>query len=589
MANIPFSRITIVWVGLEVCLGLLIGRLFLIQYVHGQVLRERSENQRNTQVSSQTKRATILDRHGSVFAINQYLISVYADPKVLRDKPADIARKLAPLLNVSEDRLLPVLQQKNKRFVWLKRNLDYERLNDIRQVTRSIYGVGYRTHGKRSYPKDELASHIIGYTNFENRGIDGIEHQYNAYLSTDNKNDLPESQSKSNRITADGKRRPIRPPQLYQQGGRYGRSVVLTLDEYIQHITERELIAGCEKWGARAGSAVVMHSKSGEILALANYPNYNLNHYSKSEESAKRNRAIWIQYEPGSVFKIVTAAALLNEKLMSPDSREYCEMGEYRLSNGHVIHDVKPNGWLTLSEIIAKSSNIGILKAASHLNKEQLETYTRRFGFGEKTGIDLPYERVGSLRGIQKWDDYTIASVPFGQGISVTPIQMLNAINAIATKGVLLQPYITRQIIDKDGSLIEQSAPQPIRRVVSAETAQAMTQMLVGVTEAGGGLRARVEGYTVAGKTGTAQKAERGRGYVEGRVVVTFAGFLPAENALLSIIVVVDEPAGAPLSSRVTAPMFQKIASEAMRYLSQENRFVQKSFPSYAENQSVLR
>ena len=588
VSNMPFSRITIVWVGLELCLGLLVGRLFLIQYVHGQQLRERSENQRNTQVGSQTKRATILDRHGSVFAINQDLISVYADPKVLRDKPDEIASKLAPLLDVSEDRLLSVLQQKERRFVWLKRNLDYERLNDIRQVTKSIYGVGYRTHGKRSYPKDELASHIIGYTNFENRGIDGIEHEYDTYLSTGNKSHLPESQSKSNRITADGKRRPIRPPQLYQQGGQYGRSVVLTLDEYIQHITETELIAGCEAWQARAGSAVVMHSKSGEILALANYPNYNLNHYSRSEESAKRNRAIWMQYEPGSVFKIVTAAALLNEKLMSPDSREYCEMGEYRLSNGHVIHDIKPNAWLTLSEIIAKSSNIGILKAAKHLNKEQLEVYTRRFGFGEKTGIDLPYERVGSLRGIQKWDDYTIASVPFGQGISVTPIQMLNAINVIATKGVLLQPYITRQIIDKDGSLIEQSSPQLIRRVVSAETAQAMTQMLVGVTEVGGGLRARVEGYAVAGKTGTAQKAERGKGYVEGKVVATFAGFLPAEDALLSIIVVVDEPAGAPLSSHVTAPIFQRIASEAMRYLSQKNLFVQDSTPSYVETQSAL-
>ena len=588
VSNIPFSRITIVWVGLELCLGLLIGRLFLIQYVHGQQLRERSENQRNTRVGSQAKRATILDRHGSVFAINQDLISVYADPKVLRDKPDEIASKLAPLLDVSEDRLLSVLQQKKRRFVWLKRNLDYERLNDIRQVTKSIYGVGYRTHGKRSYPKDELASHIIGYTNFENRGIDGIEHEYDTYLSTGNKSHLPESQSKSNRITADGKRRPIRPPQLYQQGGQYGRSVVLTLDEYIQHITETELIAGCEAWQARAGSAVVMHSKSGEILALANYPNYNLNHYSRSEESAKRNRAIWMQYEPGSVFKIVTAAALLNEKLMSPDSREYCEMGEYRLSNGHVIHDIKPNAWLTLSEIIAKSSNIGILKAARHLDKERLETYTRRFGFGEKTGIDLPYERVGSLRGIQKWDDYTIASVPFGQGISVTPVQMLNAINVIATKGVLLQPYITRQIIDKDGSLIEQSSPQPIRRVVSAETAQAMTQMLVGVTEVGGGLRARVEGYAVAGKTGTAQKAERGKGYVEGKVVATFAGFLPAEDALLSIIVVVDEPAGAPLSSHVTAPIFQRIASEAMRYLSQKNLFVQDSTPSYVETQSAL-
>ena len=578
----------IVWISLELCLGILIGRLFLVQYVHGQKLRGRSERQRSAQLGFQTKRAKILDRHGSVFAINQDLVSVYADPKSLSDKPEAVARKLAPLLNVSEARLLSALQEKKRHFVWLKRNIDYEHLDDIRPVAKSIYGVGYQIHGKRSYPKDELACHVIGHTNFENRGIDGIEHQYNAYLNTGDKNNLPESQSKGSRVIADGKRRPIRPPQLYQQGGQYGCSVVLTLDEYIQHIAETELIAGCEKWQAKGGAAIVMHSKSGEVLALANYPNYNLNHYSKSRESAKRNRAIWMQYEPGSVFKIVTTSAVLNEKLMSPDSREYCEMGEYHLSNGHIIHDIKPNAWLTLSEIIAKSSNIGILKAARHLNKEQLETYTRRFGFGEKAGIDLPYERVGSLRGIEKWDDYTIASVPFGQGISVTPIQMLNAINVIATKGVLLQPYVTQQIIDKDVSLLEQSYPKPIRRVISAETAQAMTKMLVGVTEVGSGMRARVEGYAVAGKTGTAQKAERGRGYVEGKVAATFAGFLPAEDALLSIIVVVDEPVNALLSSRVTAPIFQKIASEAMRYLSQKNLFVQESTPIYAESQSAL-
>lgn len=584
-----FSRITIVWIGLELCLVLLIGRLFLIQYVHGPELRDRSESQRNVQVGSQAKRAKILDRHGSVFAINQDLVSVYADPKVVREKPDDVARKLAPVLNVSEDRLLTVLKQKKRRFVWLKRNIEYERLNGIRQAVNNIYGVRYRTHETRTYPKDELACHIIGYTNFENRGIDGIEHQYDAYLSTGDTNHLPESESKNSQITTDGKRRPIRPPQFYQQGGQYGRSVVLTLDEYIQHIAETELVAGCQQWGARSGTAIVMHSKSSEILALANYPNYDLNHYSRSKELAKRNRAIWTQYEPGSVFKIITASALINEKLMSPDSLEYCEMGKYPLSNGHVINDVKPNGWLTLSEIIAKSSNIGILKAAGRLDKEQLEAYTRRFGFGEKTGIDLPYEQVGSLRGIQKWDEYSTASVPFGQGISVTPIQMLNAINVIATNGILLQPYLTRQIIDEEGIPLKRSYPKPIRRVISAETAEAITQMMVGVTETGGGIRARVAGYTVAGKTGTAQKADRGKGYVEGRVIATFAGFLPADEPLLSIIVVVDEPAGAPLSSQVTAPMFQKIATEAMRYLSQQDLFVQKSTLGYAEPQSALR
>ncbi len=584
MKNTPSFRIIIVLVGLEICLGMLIGRLFLIQYVHGETLRERSAGQRKVQVGSQAKRGKILDRHGSVYAINRDLVSVYADPKTMKAELYEVARELAPLLNVPEAKLLSALQRKNRRFVWLQRNLDYECLKDIREVIKSIHGVWYQIHGKRFYPKDELACHIIGHTNFANEGIDGIEHQHDTYLNGIAKNLLPASKPKEKPAIIDGKRRSMSPPQLYQEGANYGYNIVLTLDEYIQHIAETELIAGCEKWRAKAGTAIVMHSKSGEILALANYPKYNLNHYSNSKESAKRNRAIWMQYEPGSVFKIVTASAVLNEKLMSPHSREYCEMGKYRLSNGHVIHDVKPNAWLTLSEIIAKSSNIGIIKVASQLDREQLEAYTRRFGFGKKTGIDLPYEQVGSLRGIRKWDSYSIASVPFGQGISATPLQMLNAINAIATNGVLLQPYVTRQIIDKDGRPLEQSHPKPIRRVISAETAQEMTRMLVGVTEAGGGMKARVKGYAVAGKTGTAQKAQRGKGYVKGKVVNTFAGFLPAEDPLISIIAVVDEPAGAPLSSHVTAPIFQKIADQAMRYLSQKNLFAQGLTENYEEN-----
>ncbi|MCZ6677098.1 MAG: penicillin-binding protein 2 [Candidatus Poribacteria bacterium] len=508
--------------------------------------------------------------------MNRDLVSVYADPKAMKAQPAEVAQTLAPLLDVSEAKLLPALEQKDRRFVWLQRNLDYNRLKDIREVTKGIHGLGYQIHGKRLYPKDELACHIIGYTNFANKGMEGIERQYDTYLSGGGLGLVPDSKSQEKLVTTDGKRRPIRPPQLYQETSESGGRIVLTFDEYIQHVTEKELLAGCKKWKAKAGTAIVMHAKSGEILAMANYPNYNLNRFSTSRESAKRNLAIWMQYEPGSVFKIVTASAVLNEKLMSPTSREYCEMGEYRLPNGHIIHDVKPNAWLTLSEIIEKSSNIGIIKAASHLGRERLADYTHRFGFGEKTGLDLPYEKSGSLRGLKKWDDYSVASVPFGQGISATPIQVLNAINVIATNGVLLQPYVTLQIINGDGKVLKRSHPKPIRRVISAETANKMKKMLVRVTETGGGINARVKGYQVAGKTGTAQKAERKKGYVKGKVVNTFAGFLPAEDPLISIIVVVDEPAGAPLSSHVTAPIFQKIADQVMRYLSQKDLFAQR-------------
>ena len=568
-----FSRIVAILVVLELCLGVLIGRLFLIQFLHCGELRERSERQRQAQVQSQVKRGKILDRYQSVFAINRDLVSVYADPKIMKADPHEVSRKLASLLDAPKSKLLSALQKKNRRFVWLQRNLDYDRLEEIRKVTKSIRGLGYQIHGKRFNPKDDRACHIIGYTNFANEGIEGIERQYDAHLTP--------QKLKSKFVTTDAKKRPISPPELYQETSAYGYNIVLTLDEYIQYIVEKELIAGCRKWRAKTGSAIVMHSKSGEILGLANYPNYNLNRYSQSKESAKRDLAIWKQYEPGSVFKVVTASAVINEKIMLPNSRKYCEMGEYRLPNGHIIHDIKPNAWLTLSEIIQKSSNIGIIKVASHLGRARLEDYPRRFGFGEKTGIDLPYEKAGSLRGLRHWDDYSIASVPFGQGISVTPIQMLNAINTIATRGVLLRPYVTQKILDNDGQALKQFHPKPIRRVVSPETARAITEMLVRVTEVGGGINARVEGYHVAGKTGTAQKAEKGRGYVKGKVVNTFAGFLPADDPLISIIVVVDEPAGAPLSSHVTAPIFQKIANQAMRYLAQKALFAQRTTASY--------
>ena len=551
----------------------LIARLLLVQYVQRE---SHLVNLWITNPKAQVKRGKILDRHRNVFAIHQNLVSVVADPKVMKQAPHEIASKLAPLLKTPESKFLPKLRKKDKEYVVLVRNLDYSLLKELRGITKDIYGLDYEVDGKRRYPRDELGCHIVGYTDFRSRGIEGIEHQHNSHLtpkimvSTPDSTDDEESASSISHLRPDP--------------AAYGHNIVLTIDEAIQYIAEKELIAGCKKWRAKSGSVIVMHSKSGEILAMANYPNYNPNEYSRSEELSKRNLSIWAQYEPGSVFKIVTAAAAINEKTMTAESEVYCEMGRYRLPNGHVINDIKPNAWLTLTEVIQKSSNIGILKIASSLGKDRLEDYTRRFGFGQKTGIDLPFEQDGSLRGFRKWDGYSMATVPFGQGISGTAIQMLNAMNAIATDGMLLQPYVTQQILDKDGRQLRRFHPTKIGRVISPETAETITDMLVRVTEQGGGFHARVEGYRVAGKTGTAQKAEKGKGYVKGKVITSFAGFLPAEDPLVSIIVVVDEPAGAPLSSRVAAPIFREIANPVMRYLTQKDLFAQRNTNGYETN-----
>jgi len=308
---------------------------------------------------------------------------------------------------------------------------------------------------------------------------------------------------------------------------------------------------------------------------MANYPSYNLNQYTKTPEASKRNNAIWMEYEPGSIFKIVTATAVLNEEIHTPDSEFYCNNGEIKLPNGHVIRDVKNNATLTLSKIIQKSSNIGIMKAARHLPHIKFQDYVSRFKFGQRTGIDLPYERTGSLWGLRVWDEHLAATVPFGQGISVTPLQMLCAINTIATGGRLMRPYIMLQRLTHDNKIIVQSKPESRGWVMSPETAQTMKRILVGVTESGSGIRARVNGYSVAGKTGTSQKAMKGIGYIRGKVVNSFAGFLPAENPQISIIIVLDEPANAPLSSTSVAPMFQDIAEQTMRYLNQTELFAQ--------------
>ena len=578
IAGISRTRIAVLFIALQLGFGLLIGRLVLVQLLHNEELSRRSEGGRQVQ-SPKAARGKIFDRHHNLLALNLDLISVWADPRFFNADTHKVSAQLAPVLGIAESEILASLQKNKRQFIWLARDLPYDHLTDIQSIIQPIRGLKYQIHERRFYPKDNHACHIIGHTNFANEGVYGIEHLHDAHLlgaANDARGETSKSPQKLN-IPTDGKKRPINPKAVYESMSASGNDIILTIDDNVQFIAERELIAGCKKWRAKRGAAIVMHSKTGEILAMANYPTYNLNAYSTSQEAVKRNHAIWMQYEPGSVFKIVPAAAALEEKLATPDTREYCEEGAYRLSRGYIIHDVKPNGWLNLSDIIRKSSNIGILKIANRLSKEQFETYTHQFGFGKKTGIDLPHEQAGTLRGFKRWDVFSSASVSFGQGISVTPIQMLNAVNVIAAKGVLLQPFVTKEIRGADGKLIERRTAKKIHRVISPKTAAQMAKMLVGVTEGGSGWNARVEGYRVAGKTGTAQKAEKGKGYVDDKVATSFIGFLPADDPEISIIVVVDEPAGAPLSSRVTSPIFQKIASETIAYLNQKDVFAQPS------------
>lgn len=563
--HLSVRRLVFVLIVLQVGFLLLVGKLFKVQISNNTGPQETTQRTWHSPRTATIKRGKILDRHGNILALSRHSISVYADPKYIKNDPIKVAERLSPVLGVAESELITQLRRKDKRFVWLKKDLDYGLLDEIRSIERDIRGIKHEVEQKRTYPKGPLASQVIGHINDENMG-EGIEYHYNNYL-------LSAKERIAARRAADARNEPIKLLTRGNSTDDYGYSVVLTLDEYIQDVAEQELAAACEQWNAPRGTVIVMASQTAEILALASYPTYNLNAYTDSSEEAKRNFGVWFAYEPGSIFKIIPSSAVLNEGIMTPESTVFCENGRYRLSNGRVIRDVSAKGVLTLNQVIQKSSNIGMIKVVNKLGHEELATYIEKYGFGKPTGVDLPYEHSGSLNAVKDWDTHSLGSVPFGQGIMVTPLQMVNALNVIANGGKLLHPHITREIRDSNGQLIKKIYPIEVRQVLHPQVAKQMTDMLVGVVEGGSGRRARVEGYRVAGKTGTAQKAEpNGKGYA-GKEIMSFMGFLPAENPMVSIIVMLDEPTGARFSGQIAGPLFQKVAAQTMQYLKQTEFF----------------
>lgn len=545
----------------EIGFGVLALRLFAIQQLKRDEIYEKSIGQSRKRIQTKVKRGTILDRHSNLLAVNRDQISVWADPKKLT-APQKAAEVLSPLLDLPKDELIQKLDQKNKRFVWLKRKLDYALLDEFKQVLRKnqINGISFQLEEKRFYPNDSLASHVLGCTNFDNIGIDGVEHSYDDEIASYKVvEEIPRNCARKNRDIAD-----------------YNHSLVLTIDSQIQHIAETELTAACEKWSAKSGSAVVMNPKTGEVLAMANYPDYDLNKFSESGEFNKRNRAIWQQYEPGSAFKIVVASAVVDQGLMDPSDTEYCEMGRYKIYGRTIRDDIHEYGTLSLNEIIARSSNIGMIKVASRLSRSDLSHYVRAFGFGAGTGIDLPYEKPGNLHAIDnKQTKSAFIYVPFGQGISVTPLQMLNAMNVVANGGVLMSPHVVKRMINDKDEVVKEFPPKSLRRVISCETANIVREMLICVVEYGTGMSAWIEDYKIAGKTGTAQKAGR-YGY-SGKYVSSFMGFLPAYDPQISVIVVVDEPKRAHYGSVVAVPAFRKIAKQTMEYLAIQSLVYRKT------------
>ena len=531
------------------------GRAFQLQVLQGERLKRLGERQHLKEWIVLPKRGAVMDRAGEPLALSLEAQSVYARPHRIHD-PGSVSLALAKILNLN---VVEVKQKmtSDKPFVWIKRQIGPQEAAQIQ--TLSIGGIGMFYEPNRYYPQGQLAGQVIGFVGRDSEGLEGLELHYNGYIRGETGSSMTERDALGRRVLVQGVGGLQIPP---------GGDIHLTLDTSIQHLAEKELEATISKYRAKAGTAIVVEPFTGEVLALANYPSFNPNNFSKQSSQQKRNRAIADSFEPGSTFKTILAAAALEEGVVGKDDLFYCEMGKYAYA-GKLIHDTHPYGWLPFSRILQVSSNIGFTKVAEKLKRERYFKYIEKFGFGQITGIDVPGEVPGLLRKPESWSAIDLATHAFGQGISATPMQMVMAYAAIANGGFLMRPYLVRRVVGSKGEVLLENQPHVVRRVVSEKTSRLLASMLKEVTNEGGtGTMAKVEGFEVAGKTGTAQKADLTHGGYAAKRVGSFVGFVPADAPKLVALVLVDEPEVNVYGGVVAAPVFRNIARGALRHLA---------------------
>ncbi|MCX5699327.1 MAG: penicillin-binding transpeptidase domain-containing protein [Candidatus Omnitrophica bacterium] len=531
---------------------LCVGRLFFIQFFRSDYLTALAKKQHNQFVELEPRRGTIYDYNLKAQAFNMSMDSLYAVPNVIRDKES-VINQLLPILGSERGYLVERLNRK-KSFIWLARKLPPEDSEAIKKL--NIKGLGFLKETKRIYPNSYLASHIIGFSGMDNIGLEGVERGFNNYLKGAPGWAIFLRDARLKKL--DIWEKMVLPVD--------GLDLVLTIDEVIQYVAERELDKAFKNFHAKGASIVVMDPHTGRILALANRPTYDLNDHSFVSKDSIRNRAICDLFEPGSVFKIVTASAALEEKKVTEGDVFFCENGAYQVG-GRILHDHTAHGNLTFKQVIEESSNIGTVKVAQLLGPDLLYQYVRAFGFGSKLGIDLSGEISGMISPPRLWSRTSITAVPIGQEVGVTALQLASAISVIANGGQLMKPYIIDSVRDNQGRIIKQNKPVLIRKVISVDTAMRIKKILTGVIEEGTGKLGKVFGFSAAGKTGTAQKLEPDGSYSHSKFVASFIGFSPAEDPLLTIVVTVDEPHPDYFGGVVAAPVFQRVAGDVIRYL----------------------
>jgi cell division protein FtsI (penicillin-binding protein 3) len=532
------------------------GRAFQLQVLQGEKLMRLGERQHLKEWIVLPKRGALLDRAGEPLALSMESQSVYARPHRVQD-PDKLSQRLAQILNLRPADVKQKLTS-DKPFVWIKRQVSSPEAEKIQALNPAGIGMFYEPN--RHYPQGQLAGQLIGFVGRDSEGLEGLELKYNDYIRGEAGSSITERDALGRRVLVQGVERLRIPP---------GSDIHLTLNTSIQHIAEKELEAAILKYRAKAGVAIVMEPFTGEVLALANYPSFDPNNYSKQSAEQRRNRAVTDSFEPGSTFKTILAAAALEEGVVGKEDLFYCEMGKYSYA-GKFIHDTHPHGWLSFSKILQVSSNIGFTKVAEKLKKDRYFKYIEKFGFGQASGIDVPGEVPGLLRRSETWSAIDLATHAFGQGISTTPMQMVMAYAAIANGGFLMRPYVTRRVVSPQGEIVLENQPHVVRRVISEKSSKSLASMLRDVTNEGGtGVMANVDGFEVAGKTGTAQKADPVHGgYAAKKRVASFIGFVPANDPRLVALVLIDEPEMNVYGGVVAAPVFRNIAQAALRHLA---------------------
>lgn len=549
------SRIVVLFIGICLLWGLLGLRAASLQFLPSDRLKNLKQRQFRTVVTLQARRGAITDRDGRDLAMSTTAFSLYADPKIIDENRKSVAKRLAKEIGFSFESVYSKIRDPQRRFVWIERMLDPDTAERVRAL--DIRGLSLVQEWRRVYPNESILAPTLGFLGVEGQALEGLELQYDETLRGNLKKVVVRRDARGRPLVADG--------LLFQQNPD-GNDLKLTVDSEIQYILESELASAVAEFDADSAVGVVLDAQTSAIRAMASVPTFDANKANKMSFGERRNRAISDAFEPGSTMKPFVVASALREKKINANSKFFCENGLFKIGDRTIRDDVHKFGWLSVSEILALSSNIGAAKVGFQVGDETLRQALLDFGFGAKLGVDLPGEARGQLQGLP-WRSHLLANISFGHGISATPLQIANGYAALANGGVLNAPYLVESIRDAETGAITKTEPKMIRRVLTPQQSEQMRLMLSSVTAPGGtGVNAKVNGFIVAGKTGTAQKVDlKNGGYLKGAYVSSFAGFIPASDPRFVIYITVDRPRKAYYGAQVAAPLFAKVASYAAR------------------------